>query len=103
RSRAAVGVSLVELDEVARDVLRRHGASSPFLNYQPRSAPVPFPAAICTSVNNAVLHGIPTSYRLRDGDLVSIDCGAVVDGWVGDAAISFSVGTPRPADVDLVA
>jgi len=102
RREASVGSRLTDLDEVAREVLRTHGAYSPFLNYQPRSAPVPFPAAICTSVNDAVLHGIPSSYRLRDGDLVSIDSGAVVDGWVGDAAISFSVGEPRPADVDLV-
>ncbi|MDX6550098.1 MAG: methionyl aminopeptidase, partial [Gaiellales bacterium] len=100
---AAVGVTLADLDEVARDVLRRGGATSPFLNYQPRGAPVPFPAAICTSVNDAVLHGIPSSYRLNDGDLLSIDCGASIDGWVGDAARSFSVGQARPADVALVA
>jgi methionyl aminopeptidase len=103
RAHAAVGVSLVELDAVARDVLRDNGAYSPFLNYRPRSAPIPFPAAICTSVNDAVLHGIPSSYRLRDGDLLSVDCGAVIDGWVGDAAVTFPVGEPRPADVALVA
>lgn len=57
---------------------------------------------ICTSVNDAVSHGIPNGYRLRDGDLVSIDCGAELDGWTGDAAISFTVGTPRPGDLDLI-
>lgn len=57
---------------------------------------------ICTSVNDAVSHGIPTGYRLRDGDLVSIDCGAQLDGWTGDAAITFTVGTPRPGDLDLI-
>ncbi|MBA2950924.1 type I methionyl aminopeptidase [Streptomyces himalayensis] len=102
REAAGIGVSLLELDEAARAVLMEAGASSPFLSYRPPFAPVPFPAVICTSVNDAVVHGIPTDYRLRDGDLVSIDCGAELDGWTGDAAISFTVGTPRPADVDLI-
>ncbi|MEV7975617.1 type I methionyl aminopeptidase [Streptomyces sp. NPDC086519] len=94
--------STLELDEVARGVLREAGASSPFLGYRPSFAPTPFPAVICASVNDAIVHGIPTGYRLRDGDLVSIDCGAVLDGWAGDPAISFTVGRPRPADVRLV-
>ncbi|MEV6653694.1 type I methionyl aminopeptidase [Streptomyces sp. NPDC051219] len=102
REAAGVGVSLQELDEAARAVLTKAGARSPFLGYQPSFAPTPFPAVICTSVNDAIVHGIPTGYRLRDGDLVSIDCGAELDGWTGDAAISFTVGTPRPADVDLI-
>ncbi|MEW1862221.1 MULTISPECIES: type I methionyl aminopeptidase [unclassified Streptomyces] len=102
RSAAAVGVSLTELDEVARAVLAEAGASSPFLGYRPSFASVPFPAVICASVNDAVAHGIPDGYRLRDGDLVSIDCGAELDGWTGDAAISFIVGTPRPEDVALI-
>ncbi|WP_225849847.1 type I methionyl aminopeptidase [Streptomyces sp. HPF1205] len=102
REAAAVGVSLRELDEVARDVLRRAGARSPFLGYRPSFAPVPFPAVICASVNDAVVHGIPGDYRLRDGDLLSVDCGAELDGWTGDAAITFCVGAPRPADTALV-
>ncbi|MFD7430541.1 type I methionyl aminopeptidase [Streptomyces sp. NPDC059818] len=102
RDAAAVGVSLRELDEVARGVLREAGAGSPFLNYRPDFAPVPFPGVICTSVNDAVVHGIPTDLRLRDGDLVSIDAGAKLDGWVGDSAISFTVGRARPADTLLV-
>ncbi|WP_234537366.1 type I methionyl aminopeptidase [Streptomyces shenzhenensis] len=102
REAAGIGVSLLELDEVARGVLREAGASSPFLGYRPTFAPTPFPAVICASVNDAIVHGIPTGYRLRDGDLVSIDCGAVLDGWAGDSAISFTVGRPRPADVRLV-
>lgn len=103
RDRAAVGVSLLELDLVAREVLREAGASSPFLGYRPRFAPVPFPAVICASVNDAIVHGIPTDHRLRDGDLVSIDCGAKLGGWVGDAAVSFTVGRARPADLRLIA
>ncbi|MFE7193663.1 type I methionyl aminopeptidase [Kitasatospora sp. NPDC057541] len=99
---SGVGVSLLELDQVAHDVLRKAGATSPFLGYRPSFAPVPFPAVICASVNDAVVHGIPDGYRLRDGDLVSIDCGAVLDGWAGDAAVSFTVGTPRPEDVRLI-
>jgi methionyl aminopeptidase len=102
REAADVGVSLLELDAVARRVLREAGAGSPFLGYRPSFASTPFPAVICASVNDAVVHGIPGGYRLRDGDLVSIDCGARLDGWVGDAAISFVVGTPRAEDVRLV-
>jgi methionyl aminopeptidase len=102
REAAGVGVSLRELDEAARAVLARAGARSPFLGYRPSFAPTPFPAVICASVNDAIVHGIPTGYRLRDGDLVSIDCGAELDGWTGDAAVSFTVGTPRPGDLDLI-
>lgn len=102
RDAADVGVSLLELDEVARGVLREAGASSPFLGYRPTFATTPFPAVICASVNDAIVHGIPTGYRLRDGDLVSIDCGAQLGGWAGDSAISFTVGRPRAADVRLI-
>ncbi|CAL9289297.1 type I methionyl aminopeptidase [Streptomyces sp. SudanB182_2057] len=102
REAARVGVTLLELDEVAREVLREAGATSPFLGYRPSFAPTPFPAVICASVNDAIVHGIPTDYRLRDGDLLSVDCGAVLDGWAGDSAISFVVGRPRPADLRLI-
>ncbi|KUJ69225.1 methionine aminopeptidase [Streptomyces albus subsp. albus] len=102
RETAAVGVGLRELDEAARAVLDEAGAGSPFLGYRPGFAPTPFPAVICASVNDAIVHGIPNGYRLRDGDLVSIDCGAEVDGWTGDAAVSFTVGTPRPEDQRLI-
>ncbi|MFI9723001.1 type I methionyl aminopeptidase [Streptomyces sp. NPDC052396] len=99
---AQVGVTLRELDEVARGVLDRAGAGSPFLGYRPSFAPTPFPGVICTSVNDAVVHGIPDGYRLRDGDLLSVDCGARLDGWTGDAAVSFVVGAPRPGDPELI-
>ena len=100
---AKAGMRLTELDEIARDVLARVGAFSPFLGYQPGFAPVPFPAAICTSVNDAALHGIPGRYRLADGDLLSVDSGATLDGWTADAAISFTIGPPGPADARLIA
>lgn len=102
RERAAVGVSLRELDEVAREVLAAAGATSTFLGYQPAFAPAPFPAVICASVNDVALHGIPTAYRLRDGDVLGVDCGASVDGWAGDAAETTIVGAARPEDVRLV-
>ncbi|WP_034272174.1 type I methionyl aminopeptidase [Actinospica robiniae] len=103
RRQAAVGVSLLELDQVAHAVLDDAGASSPFLGYRPHFADIAFPAVICASVNDAALHGIPDGYRLRDGDLLSVDCGATLDGWTGDSAISFVVGTPRPKDEQLIA
>ncbi|MEG8278268.1 type I methionyl aminopeptidase [Streptomyces sp. AHA2] len=102
RKAAGVGVTLLELDEVAHDVLREAGASSPFLGYRPSFAPTPFPAVLCVSVNDAIVHGVPTRYRLRDGDLVSVDFGAELGGWVGDSALSFVVGTPREADLRLI-
>ena len=103
RACAAPGVKLQDLDDAAREVLAKAGATSPFLNYKPRFAPVPYPAVICTSVNDAALHGIPGKYRLQAGDLLSVDAGATLDGWVADAAISFSVGPPANGDAELIA
>jgi len=103
RSHAAVGVTLAELDRLAAKVIEQAGATPAFLGYHPSWAPTPFPAVICASVNDAVVHGIPGRFRLADGDLVSIDCGAFLRGWCGDAAISFTVGQARPADADLIA
>ena len=102
QDQARAGMRTAELDEVAREVLAKAGAYSPFLNYQPGFAPVPFPATICTSVNDAALHGIPGRYKLADGDLLSVDSGAVLDGWAADAAVSFTIGRPRPADAKLI-
>ncbi|MET0474865.1 MAG: type I methionyl aminopeptidase [Mycobacterium sp.] len=99
---AEPGRSTRDLDGVAADVLAKHGAGSPFLDYHPRWAPVPFPAVLCVSVNDAVVHGIPTDEPLADGDLVSVDFGASLRGWCGDAARSFVVGTPRAGDVALI-
>ncbi|MDI3408998.1 type I methionyl aminopeptidase [Streptomyces cavernicola] len=102
REAAEVGVRLLDLDEVARGVLKEAGADSPFLGYRPGFAPTPFPGVLCTSVNDAIVHGIPSGYRLRDGDLVSADFGAKLNGWVGDSAVSFTVGRARAADTRLV-
>jgi methionyl aminopeptidase len=102
RSKAAVGVSLRELDGIAADVLVAADATSSFLGYRPHFAPTPFPAVICASVNDVIVHGIPSTYRLRDGDLVSIDFGACLDGFHGDSAISFTVGDARQEDQLLI-
>ncbi len=82
------GVTTAELDQIARDVLDRNGAKSNFLNY----GHPPFPAVVCTSPNDVIVHGIPGPYRLKDGDIISIDCGAIIDGWHGDAAFTAGVG-----------
>jgi methionyl aminopeptidase len=102
QSAAGVGVTLKELDEVAASLISDAGATPAFLNYHPRWASVPFSGVICTSVNDAVVHGVPNGYKLQDGDLLSVDCGAFVDGWCGDAAISFVVGTANPEDIALI-
>jgi methionyl aminopeptidase len=102
RDQAVPGVRLAELDATARDVLAEAHAASPFLGYQPMPGQPPFPAVICASVNDAALHDIPGRYRLSDGDLLSIDCGATLDGWAADAAISVQVGRRDPADSCLI-
>jgi methionyl aminopeptidase len=102
RAGALAGTSLAELDGIARDVLAQAGASSPFLGYQPTFSSSPFPGVMCTSVNDAVLHGIPTDYRLRDGDLLSLDFGATLNGWTGDAATSLVVGQGAAKDQALI-
>lgn len=91
RAACAPGTTTHDLDQIARAVLRQAGASSNFLNYDIGSGP--YPGVICASVNDWVVHGIPsTEVVLREGDLISIDFGAVVDGWHGDAAITVAVG-----------
>lgn len=99
---AKPGHTTADLDKVAADVLAAHGAGSPFLNYHPRWAPSPYPGVLCVSVNDAVVHGIPGAEVLGEGDLVSVDFGATLNGWCGDAARSFIVGTPRPGDAELI-
>ncbi|MGW0030003.1 type I methionyl aminopeptidase [Streptomyces sp. NPDC003314] len=103
REAASPGVRLTDLDRVAREVLDGAGAASPFLGYRPEWAPVPFPAVVCLSVNDAIVHGVPDDTRLAPGDLVSADCGALLGGWAGDSAVSFTVGRARPEDARLIA
>lgn len=99
---AVPGVSTAELDRIARDVIAEHGASSNFLGYG-ADGPVPgFPGVICTSVNDEVVHGIPGSRQLQQGDLLSVDCGAIVNGWHGDAAITVPIGSVSDDDSRLI-
>jgi methionyl aminopeptidase len=91
REAVAPGVSTLDLDGIARDVLREAGATSNFLDYDIGSGP--YPSVICASVNDRIVHGIPSGdERLGDGDLVSLDVGAIVSGWHGDAAVTVPVG-----------
>ena len=99
---ANVGVNLLELDRIAHDMIRRRGAESCYIDYHPSFGASPFGKVICTSVNDAVLHGLPHDYRLQDGDLLSLDFAASVDGWVADSAVSLVVGTPRDEDLRLI-
>jgi methionyl aminopeptidase len=95
-SAARPGVTTGELDSLARDCLSDHGAKSSFLGYRAHGT-IPYPGVICASVNSEVVHGIPGDLVLVDGDLLSVDFGAIVDGWHGDAAVSILIGdvTPR--------
>src|SRR5919107_4572148 len=97
-----VGMNLLEIDELAHQMIKDRGAESCYIDYHPSFGASPFGRVICTSVNDAVLHGLPHDYRLRDGDLLSLDFAASVDGWVADSAISVVVGTARPQDLKLI-
>ena len=100
---SAVGVNLLRLDALAHDLIRKRGAVSCYVDYHPSFGAMPFGRVLCTSVNDAALHGLPRDYRLRNGDLLSLDFAASVDGWVADSAVSIIVGTPREEDVRLIA
>ncbi|MCR6712546.1 MAG: type I methionyl aminopeptidase [Demequina sp.] len=96
RSAAVVGATTADVDAAAARVIAERGATSNFLGYHG------FPATTCVSVNDEVVHGIPGDRVLADGDVVSIDCGAIIDGWHGDSAITVVLGdAPDPADVAL--
>lgn len=87
RETAKPGVSMIELDRVARRVLEAHDCTSSFLNYHGT-----YPAVICASPNDVIVHGIPGEYRLEEGDILSIDCGAIYEGYHGDAAFTMGIG-----------
>lgn len=95
RSSTVVGARTRDLDDAAARVISDHGASPSFLGYQG------FPATVCVSVNDEVVHGIPGDRVIHSGDIVSIDCGAIVDGWHADAAITVLVGDVAPKHVAL--
>lgn len=99
---ADVGMDLLELDALAHRMIKDRGAESCYIDYAPSFGRGPFGKVLCTSVNDAVLHGLPHRYKLRDGDLVSLDFAVSVDGWVCDSALSVVVGTPREEDLRLI-
>jgi methionyl aminopeptidase len=99
---ADVGVSLLDLDAEAHRMIRERGAQSCYIDYHPSFGGSPFGHVLCTSVNDAVLHGLPRDSVLRNGDLLTLDFAASVDGWVADSAVSVVVGTPRPEDLRLI-
>lgn len=90
------GVTTGQLNAVAEEELAKQGAKSPFKGYAPGGLP-PYPGVVCTSVNDVIVHGIPGRERLREGDIVGIDCGAILDGFVGDGAVTLGVGEVSPA------
>lgn len=87
----APGVTTGELNEVAESFQHQHGVYSPFKDYDPGNG-VPFPGSICTSINEVLVHGIPGNRKLVEGDIISVDCGTVYQGFVGDAAFTIGVG-----------
>ncbi|MGF6821237.1 methionyl aminopeptidase [Microbacterium sp. ZKA21] len=102
RDDTKIGTNLLDIDRRAHDMIRKVGAESCYIDYAPSFGRGPFGKVICTSVNDAVLHGLPHDYVLRDGDLVTLDFAVAVDGWVADSAVSFVVGTAREEDLRLI-
>ncbi len=98
RSAIRPGVTTAALDRIGRDVIERRGAQSNFLGY----GYPPFSGVICASPNDVIVHGIPGPYRLAEGDIISIDCGAIIEGWHGDAAFTVGVGEIDPEAERLI-
>jgi methionyl aminopeptidase len=103
RTRIEPGINLLEIDDWAAAMIRSAGARSCYVDYAPSFGRGPFGKVICTSVNDAVLHGLPHDYTLKDGDLLTLDFAASVNGWVTDSAISFIVGdSASPEDQHMI-
>ena len=96
------GVTTAQLDTLAEDSIRSQGAVPSFKDYGGGHGAPAFPAVICASVNNEIVHGIPGDHALRDGDVISIDCGAIYEGWHGDSAITVACGEVDPALAELM-
>src|SRR5215210_2385370 len=102
KGRCEVGTNLLDVDRWTQAMITEAGAQSCYVDYEPSFGRGPFGHYICTSVNDAVLHGLPHDYTLADGDLLSLDFAASVDGWVADSAVSLIVGTPNSEDQRLI-
>ena len=94
------GVTSMKLDQIAEDFVSRHNAIPAFKGYRMGNVP-PFPGTLCVSVNDVIVHGIPDSYRLQEGDMVSVDCGVHLNGYFGDSAYTFAVGELSETDAKL--
>src|SRR5213595_68016 len=95
------GVTTGQLNAVAEEELAKREAKSPFKNYAPMGLP-PYPAVLCASVNDVIVHGIPSRSKLQEGDIIGLDFGAVLDGFVGDGAITVGVGAVAPGAQELI-
>lgn len=89
---AEIGTSLKDLDKLAEELMRQAGAEPGFLNYQPHGASKPYSASICASINDVIVHGLPTHYKLRNGDLLKLDFGVKLNGYYSDAAVTVPIG-----------
>jgi methionyl aminopeptidase len=101
RSMIKPGVTTAQLNAVAEEELAGRGAKSPFKNYAPMGLP-PYPAVLCASVNDVIVHGIPNRAKLQEGDIIGLDFGAVLEGFVGDGAITVGVGKIAPRAEELL-
>lgn len=102
REQLRAGMTTGELDEIAEREIRKRGGIPSFKGYGGGGSRQPFPGTICTSLNHEIVHGIPGSHRIEEGDVVKIDCGAIVEGFHGDSAISVAVGDPDPTVAKLI-
>ncbi len=102
RAEVCEGVSLLELDTIAEEAIRGFGATPAFLGYPGGAKAGPFPGSICSSLNDVVVHGIPTPERLASGDILSVDCGLILDGWVADSAMTVPVGAISTEAANLI-
>src|SRR4030095_11338929 len=96
REMVSPGISTIELDRAAEKIIRDAGALPTFKGYNG------FPYSICASVNEQVVHGFPSAYKLKDGDIFSIDCGVTLEGYVGDTATTVPIGTVTPDRLKLI-
>jgi methionyl aminopeptidase len=102
REHVKPGVTTAELDKLAEGIMLKHGATPSFKNYQPNGAPYPFPGSICASVNDEIVHGIPSARRLKDGDIFKLDVGVNFKGYHGDSATTIPVGKVNERAIRLM-
>ena len=102
KKEVAVGVTLKHLDDLAREFIRKEGAEPAFLGYHPHGAEHPYRASICSSINEVIVHGFPTEYKIKSGDVLKIDCGVLLDGMYSDSAFTIIAGKGTAKAQNLV-